>query len=210
MQKSKEGFKQLLEVISDEDFRPGDVVSTNWKAVDCELGGTALEDEEEWLDADGKDEDWHKASICMSVPFHSRCLDPGPKDYHTNFYHRAWSRSSERHFRIFLIIVCSITIRSSSDGDPLTKTKKFGSMANSFPPMPSSRPIKNCRLRHQSPTATCLESWLDSCSHPTRPSSPPSEVPSFGHYICFSATNPSTFEANLVTTCARILHTLSR
>lgn len=84
-QKSKESFRQLLEVINDESFRPEDVKSTNWKAIDRELGGT----EEEWLDADGEDEEWHKSTVCISVPFHSRCLNPGPKDYHTIFYHRS-------------------------------------------------------------------------------------------------------------------------
>lgn len=87
-QKLKESFKQLLEVIGDESFWPDDVKSTNWKAIDHKLGGTTLEDEEEWLDAGGDDEEWHKTSVCISVPFHSRCLNPGPKDYHTTFYHR--------------------------------------------------------------------------------------------------------------------------
>ena len=78
-----------MEVIGDESFRPEDVASTNWKAIDRELGGTTLEGEEEWLDAGGGDEEWHKTSGCISVPFHNRCLNPGPKDYHTTFYHRS-------------------------------------------------------------------------------------------------------------------------
>ena len=54
MQKLKESFRQLLEVIGDESFQPEDVALTNWKAIDCELGGTTLEGEEEWLDAGGE------------------------------------------------------------------------------------------------------------------------------------------------------------
>jgi Plavaka transposase len=88
VQKSKESFKQLLEVIGDGSFQLEDLKSTNWKGIDRELGGTCLEDEEEWLDADEETKKWHKTTVSVSVPFHTRCLNPGPKDYHTTFYHR--------------------------------------------------------------------------------------------------------------------------
>ncbi|KAH7916903.1 hypothetical protein BV22DRAFT_1027256, partial [Leucogyrophana mollusca] len=77
-QKSQESFKQLLDVIGNPSFSSEDVRTTNWKAIDRELGSNSFDaDEEEWVDADG----WRRTPITISVPFHSRSACPGPKDH---------------------------------------------------------------------------------------------------------------------------------
>lgn len=88
-QKSQTSFRELLHIIGDESFRPEDVRGTNWKAVDRQLGGKTFTDREEWVDEDGEDKEWHKTAVRFSVPIHSRCLNPGPLDYSTTFYHRS-------------------------------------------------------------------------------------------------------------------------
>ncbi|KIJ09068.1 hypothetical protein PAXINDRAFT_88006 [Paxillus involutus ATCC 200175] len=88
-QKSKGGFKKLLNIIGNPCFRPEEVRDVKWDVIDQELGdngnGTS-EHEAEWVDeASG----WTRSVVTISVPFHSRCQSPGPKDYSiSNFYHR--------------------------------------------------------------------------------------------------------------------------
>lgn len=91
--KSQSNFKDLLHIIGDKSFQPEDVRVTNWKAVDRQLGGRTFADREEWVDEDGENKEWQKSSIHFSVPFHSRCPNPGPLNYSTTstatFYHRS-------------------------------------------------------------------------------------------------------------------------
>jgi hypothetical protein len=52
IQKSRENFKQLLDIVGSSDFHPQDVEKTNWKAIDYVLGKDSRESEIEWLDDD--------------------------------------------------------------------------------------------------------------------------------------------------------------
>ena len=77
VQKSKQNFKSLVEIVSSSDFRSEDLCHTNWAAIDRQLGslGTIYDhsqatpmvtDSEEWQDADGG---WMWRNISISVPF---------------------------------------------------------------------------------------------------------------------------------------------
>ncbi|KAH7917312.1 hypothetical protein BV22DRAFT_1026615, partial [Leucogyrophana mollusca] len=94
VQKSKESFKELITIVGDVEFHPGDVRTTNWKVIDRELGRNKFNDEaEHWVDEDGDgdgDDGWRRTPINISVPFHARSQHPGPKIYHAaDFYHRS-------------------------------------------------------------------------------------------------------------------------
>lgn len=89
-QKSKESFRELLAIVGSECFHPGEVAKTNWQAVDKTLGQNQFDiqpDSGDWLD---EDDGWRRTAVPISVPFHSRFQEPGPKIYHIrNFYHRS-------------------------------------------------------------------------------------------------------------------------
>ncbi|KIJ58553.1 hypothetical protein HYDPIDRAFT_102394, partial [Hydnomerulius pinastri MD-312] len=87
-QKTQEGFKQLLGIVGNPSFSPSNVSQTPWNAIDKELGQNTFDSElPEWLDGD---RGWNCSSVTISVPFHSRSNNPGPKDYTIHdFYHHS-------------------------------------------------------------------------------------------------------------------------
>lgn len=91
-QKSKESFRELLDIVGSEGFHPEEVGKTNWPAVDKALGQNQFDNQPDsdagnWLD---EDDGWRRTVVPISVPFHSRCQEPGLKIYHMNdFYHRS-------------------------------------------------------------------------------------------------------------------------
>ena len=88
VQKSKESFKQLLDIVSDPVFSPQAVSQTAWDAINKQLGQNQFDNDlPKWLRAD---DSWKCSSVTISVPFHSRSRHPGPKDYTLpDFYHRS-------------------------------------------------------------------------------------------------------------------------
>lgn len=86
-QKSKETFRQLLDIIGDPAFRPSVVLETAWDTIDSQLGHNHFDgDVPEWLE---EDVGWKCSSLSISVPFHSHSKNPGPKNYVVDgFYHR--------------------------------------------------------------------------------------------------------------------------
>lgn len=93
-QKTRESFHELLSIVGNPDFRPGDVRRTNWNKIDVKLGANpfdgideAEKSEEGWMDEDAG---WHSTPISISVPFHNRTRAPGPKNYLVgNLFHRS-------------------------------------------------------------------------------------------------------------------------
>ncbi|KAG6915127.1 hypothetical protein DXG01_013116 [Tephrocybe rancida] len=86
LQKSKQNFQQLLQIISSPNFLPEDVSKTNWDQLDQQLGINDW-DREEWLN---KDVGWQNSSVSISVPFHQNTVHCGAKDYVVpDFYHRS-------------------------------------------------------------------------------------------------------------------------
>lgn len=93
-QKSYKDFRSLLTIVGSPEFRPEDVRDTKWKAIDTILGhndfdqaNTSDIDDDAWLDDDAG---WTKSPITISVPFHQRAKQPGPKDFFVgDLYHRS-------------------------------------------------------------------------------------------------------------------------
>lgn len=91
IQKSRESFSNLLDIVSSQDFRPEDVRNTKWSKIDTQLAHNAFdggeEDEEGWVDEEGAG--WHRSPVSISVPFHKRNRNPGPQTYvFGHLYHR--------------------------------------------------------------------------------------------------------------------------
>jgi hypothetical protein len=95
VQKSRQSFSDLLDIVGSSEFNPGDVRDTKWGAIDAELardnfdGDVSKDGQEdaEWLDDDAG---WQCTPINISVPFHSRARTPGPQDYLVgHLYHRS-------------------------------------------------------------------------------------------------------------------------
>jgi hypothetical protein len=87
----QESFKSLLKIVGDEKFRPEDIRHTNWGDINNKLADLKWVEEEggdaEWMDADAG---WKRTPVRISVPFHSRTRNPGPKDYIMgDLYHRS-------------------------------------------------------------------------------------------------------------------------
>jgi len=91
IQKSRESFNKLLDIVGSEKFHPGDVRHTKWCDIDKKLASNNFEDgdneeDDEWLDEDAG---WKRTPITIQVPFHHRMKNPGPQEYVVgNLYHR--------------------------------------------------------------------------------------------------------------------------
>ena len=97
-QKSKQSFKNLVDVITSVNFQLEDLYRTSWAVIDRQLGSLgsvhdhsqatpAAPDSEEWQAAD---DGWIQKNITISVPFPPCSLHPGPRTYTVpHFYHRS-------------------------------------------------------------------------------------------------------------------------
>lgn len=90
LEKSKNSFKNLIDIVGTSEFWLEDVRNTRWTAIDQELGNLATPhdtDSAEWLD---ENSGWKSSPVTISVPFSRRSLHSGPKDYTiTDFYCRS-------------------------------------------------------------------------------------------------------------------------
>ncbi len=77
-QKTKEGFKQLLEIISDSSFNPSEIRNIPWDSLNKCLAESS-DSESMWLDE--PDAGWKESSITLSIPFPKRAQHPGPQPY---------------------------------------------------------------------------------------------------------------------------------
>jgi hypothetical protein len=85
-QKSQEDFKALLDIVSADDFRPGEIRETNWIQVNNQLAN-GTPDKEEWMDEDAG---WDVSPVSISVPFNHRADTPGHREFPlANLYHRS-------------------------------------------------------------------------------------------------------------------------
>jgi hypothetical protein len=91
VQKSQQCFKDLVDIVGDPTFNPSDIRHTKWDRINATLAGDKeadSEDEGHWMDAE--DAGWTKTPVKISVPFHSRMKNPGPRDYvGAELYHRS-------------------------------------------------------------------------------------------------------------------------
>jgi hypothetical protein len=70
-QKSKEGFHNLVDILIDPDFSPGDLRDTRWRFIDQQLGSSeGGEHDKMWVDEDHAiDAGWANTSVTVHVPF---------------------------------------------------------------------------------------------------------------------------------------------
>lgn len=97
VQKSRESFRKLLNIVGDPGFHPDDVRNTQWSKIDAKLGMndfdkdgvTDGEDDGEWMDEDAG---WKRTPVTISVPFAKRSSTvPGSRDFLVgDFYHRSF------------------------------------------------------------------------------------------------------------------------
>ncbi|KAG6905065.1 hypothetical protein DXG01_005306 [Tephrocybe rancida] len=85
-QKSKDSFRQLLDIIGNPSFIQDHIATTNWSQIDCKLGINSW-DREEWQDVDAG---WTESSVQLTILFHRNTDHPGLMAYTINgFYHRS-------------------------------------------------------------------------------------------------------------------------
>jgi hypothetical protein len=105
LQKTRKGFRSLLNIIGDPQFRAEDIQNTKWSKIDAKLknididngdeiadergavDGNEIEEDWEWMD---EDVGWRKTQVSISVPFSKRhTKTPGPQRFVVgDFYHR--------------------------------------------------------------------------------------------------------------------------
>ena len=89
--KSKDSFRQLLDIIGSPSFRLDDIWNTKWALIDHFLG-MLMTDEDlaqstEWLDNNAG---WTHTTVTISAPFSQWSANPGPKNYSVpDFYHHS-------------------------------------------------------------------------------------------------------------------------
>lgn len=98
-QKSLQDFQSLLNIIRHSDFHPEDIQTTQWQAINIQLGvndfdgvhssGSDDINSKGWVDDAG----WRKSSITIPVPFHQWANHPGLKDFFVNhLYHHSLTK----------------------------------------------------------------------------------------------------------------------
>jgi hypothetical protein len=87
IQKTKQNFKNLIDIITSPDFHPKDVSDTKWDSIDYRL---ARDEEEMWEDEDNSARGWEPTSVTIQVPFHRFTASPGLQHYTVHdFWHRS-------------------------------------------------------------------------------------------------------------------------
>ena len=84
VQKSKESFKRLVDIVSRLEFKPEDIRDISWDSINGELGGSCLSDE--WFDE--PDAGWTQTTVTISIPFHRNTNYPGVQQYNVSLHHR--------------------------------------------------------------------------------------------------------------------------
>ena len=123
--KSQSSFRNLLQIVGHPSFCPEDVSGKNWRLIDAKLSGERLDSSDgdnfggdEPLEANKRSKGnqsseankqpkggWIQTPVKISVPFHSRMLHPGPKDFDAGILH---------HRRLISVIKEKITQTSAS------------------------------------------------------------------------------------------------
>jgi hypothetical protein len=81
-QKSKQSFKNLINIITGPGFKPKDVGDTKWDSINYELGG---DEGAVWEDEDLGG--WKRTAVTIQVPFHRFTALPGVQEYTVHDFH---------------------------------------------------------------------------------------------------------------------------
>lgn len=78
-EKSRESFRELLDIITHEDFNPEDIRTADWNQINSSLASSEFDEHGEshpdWI---GDGTSWQSAVVTLEVPFNSTSADPGP------------------------------------------------------------------------------------------------------------------------------------
>ncbi len=78
IQKTKEGFKKLVDIICSQSFNPAEIKNLRWNNFDEKLGGPSDSDDM-WFDE--PDAGWTESTITLTIPFKQRSTNPGTREY---------------------------------------------------------------------------------------------------------------------------------
>ena len=78
VQKTKEGFQKLIDIVSADSFKPADLQNISWNSLNKCLGESA-ESDDQWFDE--PDSGWKETAITLSIPFPSNTPEPGTRMY---------------------------------------------------------------------------------------------------------------------------------
>lgn len=78
IQKTKDDFQKLIDIISGDSFSPADIRNIHWGPINQRLGDAANSDDM-WLDE--LDAGWKETSITLSIPFNRNTPNPGLQQY---------------------------------------------------------------------------------------------------------------------------------
>lgn len=78
VQKTKDGFQKLINIISGNNFNPTDVKNIPWDSLNKCLG-ESTDSEDRWIDE--PDAGWKETSISLPIPFSKNARKPGLQPY---------------------------------------------------------------------------------------------------------------------------------
>ncbi len=78
LQKTKEGFKNLVNIICDESFNPSEIRNIRWDNLNKYLGGPT-NSEDAWFD--DPDAEWTETVISLPFPFKKKSVNAGVHEY---------------------------------------------------------------------------------------------------------------------------------
>ena len=81
-EKSRESFRELLDIITSPDFDPEDIREANWNQINSSLASSEFDEHGKshpgWI---GDGTSWQSAVVTLEVPFNSTSFDPGPHPF---------------------------------------------------------------------------------------------------------------------------------
>ncbi|KIM51965.1 hypothetical protein SCLCIDRAFT_142181 [Scleroderma citrinum Foug A] len=86
IQKSKESFRNLIKIVGNPEFWPGNINTTRWDFINAQLRAGA---EENGPGQSFEGASWTKTAVTIKVLFHKQTAKPEVYDYHVgDMYHR--------------------------------------------------------------------------------------------------------------------------
>ena len=81
-EKSKESFRELVNIITSEQFDPEDIRVADWNRINSSLASSEFDEHgkshPDWI---GDGTSWQTAVVTLEVPFNSTSADPGPHQF---------------------------------------------------------------------------------------------------------------------------------
>jgi hypothetical protein len=104
-QKSIQDFKNLIDIVGNNSFRPEDVCATPWEKINKALASNDYE-KEAWIDETAG---WNRSSVTISVPFHERRVSVNDRDASQIAAPRPYVVHDFRYRRLLAVIEDKLT-----------------------------------------------------------------------------------------------------